>query len=79
MTSSRPCDLVRREQAGIARVEIVRREVERIEGHVAADRSRAAERELRLAADRAGERRVGEREAAHRPLALERDARRLVG
>ena len=79
------CDLkpavhfLRRKQARIARVEIVRGQVERIEGDVASDRSRSAQGELRLAADRAGQRRVGERKAAHRAVTLEGDARRLLG
>ena len=41
-------------------------------------RSRSAQSEFRLAADGAGERRVGEGKAAHRALALEGDARRLL-
>ena len=70
---------LRREEAGIARVEIRGGELERIEGDVAAERSRAAQRELHLAADHPGERGVGERKAAHRRLALETNPRRFVG
>ena len=70
---------LRREEAGITRVEIRCGELERIEGDVATQRSRAAQRELRLAADSPGERGVGERKATHRRLALERDPRRFVG
>ena len=69
---------LRREQARIAGVEVMRREFERIERHVAADGRRSAQGKLRLAADRARERRIGEPEAAHDALALEGDARRLL-
>ena len=70
---------LRGEKSGVTGVEIRGGELERIEGDVAAGRSRAAERELRLAADSLGERRVGERKAAHDRLALEGDPRRFVG
>ena len=70
---------LRGEEAGIARVEIRGGELERIEGDVAAERSRAAERELHLAAHRPAERGVGERKAAHRRLALESNPCRFVG
>ena len=71
-------DLRRREQPGISGFEIMRREIERIERHVSAHGRRSAQGELRFAANRAGEDRIGEHESAHRPLALERDARRLL-
>ena len=68
----------RREQAGIAGVDIPRRKLQRIEGDVPPDRRPAAQRKLRLVADRARERGVGELEAGHGGLTLEGDARLVV-
>ena len=56
----------------------MRRKLERVEGDVASDRGRAAQSQLRLAADDAGKRWVGEGEAAHRGLTVEGDPRRFL-
>ncbi len=79
MSSSWPWTPASAEKAGVTRVEVRRGEFERIEGDFAAGEAEPLSASFDLAADGASERRVGEREAAHRRLALERDPRRFVG
>ncbi len=68
----------RAEKARVVCIQVGRRKVERVKGHVAARRSRAADRQRDFGADGLVEGRIGKSKAAHRRIAGQRDLRLCV-